>query len=197
MSVLFMTGCAGSMSWVAWRGYDDPVKSPPPGSYENIAGECFKVGTQNLNNEQRTAILEAASSVCSAIKSEEFKNRVQSLEWLASCDLKSNGKPDTLQGLEVFKIINTGIPDFSVNPKYPWMAIAQAQKSENRMAIKPPRINGWYSSNKGALINTIAHESTHLISYSFKDRGHGSDSCPDSKLVSYGIGNLIEELALK
>jgi hypothetical protein len=193
--------CLNGCAWVAWRGYDDPTKTPSPGDYKLVDGGCFSVGTQNLNNLQEQAILEASSVVCAVLKSDEFQKRVRSQNWLASCDLNVQGKPDVLSGNNVYEMIKLGIPDFSVNPQYPWMAIAQTQKSENnhtknRIAIKPSRIDAWYSlKEKGNLINTIAHESTHLISYSFRDKAHGSKKCPDSKLVSYGVGNLIEELA--
>ncbi len=199
--ILVVVICLNGCAWVAWRGYDDPVITPPPSDYKLVDGSCFSVGTQNLNNLQVQAILEASSAVCAVIKSDEFEKRVKAQTWLASCDLNAQGKPDVLSGNIVYKMMKLGIPDFSVNPKYPWMAIAQAQKSEddhtkNRIAIKPPRIDSWYSLEKnGDLINTIAHESIHLISYSFRDEGHGSKECPDSKLVSYGVGNLIEELA--
>jgi hypothetical protein len=199
--ILSTAGCSGGMSWVAWRGYDDPLKTPSPSSYKSVDGECFSIGVQNLDEKQKKAVMEAAGEVCKVIKSEEFKIRVIAQEWMASCDIVHEAKKDIIKGEEVFNIISNGIPDFSVNPQKPWMAIAQAQRSENdhtriRMAINPSRINKWYTpENKGLLVNTIAHESTHLISFSFRDRGHGTTQCPDAKLVSYGIGNLVEELA--
>jgi len=194
--LLLMNGC----SWVAWRGYEEPSKTPPPSDYVSVKGECFSVGLQNLNEHQRIAILEASAVVCEVIRSKPFEARVKSQDWLASCDLNTKGEADTFEGEKVYELLSQGIPNFSVNPKTPWMAIAQAQKSEtnhslNRVAIKPSRIESWYSSKKGDLINTIAHESTHLISYSFRDKGHGTSGCPDSSLVSYGVGDLAEELS--
>lgn len=194
-----MCGCA----WVAWVGYEDPVTQPPPGSYELVEGGCFRVGTQNLNIDQRRAILGAAGKVCQVFDSKDFQARVEGQEWIASCD-GNDGSPKIITGEEVYLLLQEEVPDFSVNPMWPWMAIAQAQKSENdhvknRIAIRPGRIDRWYSAeveDRGALINTVAHEITHLISYNFRDRGHGSKACPDDKLVSYGIGNLVEELGM-
>ena len=204
LSLLVITaGCSGTMSWVAWRGYNDPIETPPPGSYKLVEGDCFSIGVQNLNQKQEAAIMEAAGHVCRVINSEKFRSRVLSQEWMASCDLDSDGNKDIIDGKDVLNIMSSGIPNFSVNPKKPWLAIAQAQKSENnhtknRMAIKPARIEAWHSTDKkGLLVNTIAHEATHLISFSFRDRGHGTTECPDSNLVSYGIGNLVEELAMQ
>lgn len=195
-----LTGC----SWVAWRGYDDPIMTPAPGSYVKVPGGCFDIGVQNLNAKQKLAILGAAKTVCSVWMSEGFKARVMSQEWLASCDLKASDSKDFISGSEVYHLLEKQRPEvFSVNPKDPWMAIAQAQKSDtdhtrNRVAIQPSRINLWYAAegvDRGALINTLAHELTHLKSSLFRDSGHGSNDCLDVKLVSYAIGNLTEELA--
>ena len=201
--LLFVSIHISGCSWVAWRGYVDPVTTPAPGSYVKVPGGCFEIGVQNLNLEQKKAILEAAAVVCSVWKSREFQTRVTSQTWLASCDLKDNGAKDLLSGEQVFNQLQKGLPEvFSINPRNPWMAIAQAQRSDtdhtrNRVAIEPNRISAWYAAEgteSGELINTFAHEVTHLISSQFRDSGHGSDKCPDAKLVSYGIGNLTEEL---
>lgn len=102
----------------------------------------------------------------------------------------------------IYKILSSGYVDYSINPRHPWMAIAQTQKSENdhtknRIAIKPKRIKTWFSENKetrSLLINTIAHEITHTVSYKFADSGHGSEQCPNNELVSYGIGDIVAEI---
>ena len=194
-----LCGCG----WIAWVGYDDPVREPPPGSYMLVDGECFSVGTQNLEEDQRQAVLGAAGRVCEVFKSRELQARVEAQEWIVSCD-GSNGSPRTMPGTEVYSLLRQQIPDFSIHSRRPWMAIAQAQKSvhdhtRNRIAIRPERIQSWYSDSsdeRGALINTIAHEITHLISFEFRDKGHGTARCPDNRLVSYGVGNLVQELAL-
>lgn len=196
---LLMT-CSGC-SWIAWVGYDDPVRQPPPGSYEPVAGGCFSVGTQNLNNEQRRAVMGAASAVCAVFESEAFEERVAAQSWLANCD-GDGGSPEVMSGDAVYAVLSERVPDFSVHPRKPWRAIAQAQKSEtdhrkNRVAIRPSRISAWHAGTaegRGRLINTTAHEITHLLSYAFRDEGHGSEACPDARLVSYGIGDLVEDL---
>lgn len=198
MIFLINSGCYS----IAWIGYDTPVTQPPPGSYELVEGDCFSVGTQNLDEGQREAVMEAASEVCRIFSSIEFEQRVKSQAWLANCD-GDNGSPETVSGEDVYALLQEQVPDYSVNPRKPWMAIAQAQKSvtnhaKNRIAIAPSRISAWHSGDIGAqgnLINTMAHEITHLISFQFRDRGHGSPACNRSQLVSYEIGNLVEELA--
>lgn len=187
---------------IAWIGYDKPNKI----DYVTIENVPIKVGIQNLKKkDQEKAIREATSAVFSIFKSEEFRKRVESQEWLISCKIKSDGSKDILEGEKVYTILMSGFVDFSVNPKHPWRAIAQTQKhltnhAKNRIAIKPKRINAWNSDNKerkSDLVNTVAHEITHSTSFDFSDRGHGTIECPDAKLVSYGIGNLVQELWLE
>jgi hypothetical protein len=192
---------SGCMS-IAWIGFKKPVESDFVSLNSNDS--CMKIGKQNLNNRQEKAVLEAATDVCNIFHSDEFRKRVIAQTWLASCD-EENGKPDEISGEEVYKMLMKKISNYSVHPRKPWLAIAQTQRNEidfvyNRVAIKPKRIEAWYSqvdTIKSELVNTIAHETTHIISFDFADRGHGSEKCPDSRLVSYGIGNLVEELWLK
>lgn len=192
---------SGCMS-IAWIGFKKPVESDFVGLNSN--DNCMKIGKQNLNDRQMKAVLESATDVCNIFHSDEFRKRVIAQTWLASCDEK-NGKPDEVSGEEVYETLIKKISNYSVHPRKPWRAIAQTQRNEiefvyNRVAIKPKRIEAWYSqvdTIKSELVNTIAHESTHIISFDFADRGHGSGKCPNSRLVSYGIGDLVEELWLK
>lgn len=189
---MILSGC---LSW-AWRGY----KKPGPGDFESVSplSNCMKIGTQNLNEKRKKAIKEATADVCKILASDEFKQRVLAQQWLVSCDL-INGQPDVMTGQQVFDLINKKIPDYSVHPRHPWNAIAQTDPAKARVAIKPARIRNWNATDKkerANLINTIAHETMHILSGSFRDGGHGTTECPDARLVSYGIGNLVEELWL-
>lgn len=191
---------SGCMS-IAWIGF----KKPSEGDYVqvNSNSDCMRIAMQNLNDRQKLAITEASKDVCDIFSSDEFRDRVKSQNWLASCD-EINGKPDEVSGEVVYNSIMKKINNYSIHPRKPWLAIAQTQRSEsdlayNRVAIKPKRIEAWYSSVdtvKSELVNTIAHETMHIISFDYADRGHGSDKCPDNRLVSYGIGDLVEELWL-
>ena len=91
-------------------------------------------------------------------------------------------------------LISVGI---SGNPSYCFVGKIDIGYTKNRVAIKPKRIMAWYSDDlktKSLLINTIAHEITHTVSYTFSDSGHGTKECPDEELVSYGIGNLVAKM---
>jgi len=188
---------------IAWIGYKKPTQLDlkPVNSNEH----CMEIGVQSLNSRQAKAIQEAANDVCNIFFSPEFKQEVISHDWLASCALSAGGKEDLMSGTNVYNLLMQKIPDYSVNARKPWLAIAQTQKNEvnfvyNRVAVKPSRIEAWYSAIdtiKSELINTIAHETTHIISYSFLDAGHGTDKCPNARLVSYGIGNLVEKIWLE
>ena len=191
---LTLSGCMS----IAWIGYNKPVES----DFVNLnANEnCMKIGTQSLNDRQRKAILEASADVCKIFYSEEFKQKVISRTWLASCSLV-NGKADEMSGEDVYKLLMQKIPKYSINAHKPYLAIAQTQRNEsdfvyNRVAIMPSRIEAWYADEllvKSELVNTIAHETMHVISEKFLDAGHGGD-CPNNKLVSYGVGNIVEIL---
>jgi hypothetical protein len=187
---------------LAWRGYEKPKDTDY--SSLGVNDHCMQIGVQNLNDEQKKAVLEAATEVCKILSSAEFRDSVLARNWLLSCDLLSGG-PDEMTGWEVYNVLNTPVRDYSINPRKPWRAIAQTQRNENdlaynRVAISPAQIKKWSSTDqkiRGDLVNTIAHETMHIISYSFRDKGHGSADCPNERLVSYGIGNLVEKLWLK
>lgn len=185
---------------IAWKGYKNPIESDF--ITVNTNESCMKIGKQNLNKRQTKAIIEAASDVCNIFHSKEFKQTITSQNWLASCELL-NGHPDEMSGEHVYKLLIQNIQKYSINPHRPWRAIAQTQRDEtnfvyNRVAIKPIRIEAWYStvdSVKSELVNTIAHETTHIISEKFLDAGHGNN-CPNERLVSYSIGNIVEKIWL-
>lgn len=196
LSVILST-LNGCMS-IAWIGYDKPTDS----DYKKIDSVPIRVGIQNLKKgNQEIAITEATKETFKILQSDEFRERVEKREWLISCKI-IDGKKDILDGKKVYNILSKGYVDYSINPRHPWRAIAQTQKSENdhtknRIAIKPKRIKTWYSEDieiRSLLINTIAHEITHTVSYRFADSGHGSEECPDEDLVSYGVGNMVAEI---
>jgi hypothetical protein len=186
------------MMWYAWVGYD----APGQGDFQQAGNtpNCMSIGVQNLTNERDSvAVLRAAGEACGIIASPEFASAVRARTWLASCKTPG-GMPDQMSGEEVYRQISSKLPSFSVHPRKPWGAIAQAHKDPNgdpaqsRVAINPKQIRTWYSDEPWEIVNTIAHETTHIISYDFQDGGHGTNACPDSALVSYGVGNLVERL---
>ena len=186
---LFLNSCMS----IAWIGYE----APEPSDYRTLGSAPVKLGMQNLTNEDyNKAVSEAFIETFIIFDDPKFQQQVESKDWLISCK-RVNDQPDILDGKKVYTTLKNGFIDFSIHPRRPWNAIAQAHKSKQRVAIKPKRIKTWFSNDiktKALLINTIAHEITHLVSYDFSDRGHGTPLCPDDELVSYGIGNLVAQL---
>ena len=86
---------------IAWIGYDKPEE----GDYESLDSVPIKIGMQNLKKEnQKQAIQEATKEVFSILMSNEFRNAVESKEWLISCKIE-NGEKDILDGKSVFQIL--------------------------------------------------------------------------------------------
>ena len=195
VAYIMLSGCLN----MAWVGYKKPLST----DFVNVG--CMEIGKQNLNTEQWKAIKEASSDVCLIFSDPEFKQWLTSKNWLASCN-KIYGKPDTISGLRVYDLLTKKTLKYSIHPHKPWNAEGQAETNEsninlNRIAIIPSQIEDWLSSVdtiRSRLINTIAHESVHILSDDFLDYDlHGSSVCPDSLLLSYAIGNMTEKIWLK
>lgn len=93
----------------------------------------------------------------------------------------------------------TRIPGHWIVAGKPWLAEAATNPATRRIKIRNRRFDQWQAGgvNRSAMINTLAHEWTHLIVDEqgqglIQDAGHGSRACPDSDLASYQIGNLTE-----
>lgn len=187
-----------SCMWVAWMGYEPPTEH----DFHQVEAtpDCMAIGVQNLKDtRQREAVLNAVGEVCRIFSSDDFAREVRSKSWLASCE-RPNGNADEISGEEVYRRLSGELPDYSVHPHDPWDAIAQADPQDdrmyNRVAIRPSQIREWYERSvdrRGDLVNTIAHETTHIVSTDFQDEGHARD-CDADRLVSYGIGKLTEDL---
>lgn len=66
---------------------------------------------------------------------------------------------------------------------------ATACPDEQTVSISPARVAEWHHGRSGLLINTIAHELTHMDrSYVDKDREY----CHEATLVSYRVGDLAQ-----
>lgn len=186
------SGCA----WVAWIGYNPRVQYTSASS-----AECMVLGVQNLDSLQTRTVLTAAEDVCRIMRSMAFKTEVGAKMWIARCE-DENEQQDTLPGSEVLEILESaGVPRFSVHDRHPWNATGQAdphpdQPELNRIAIKPKYIRDGLNPDveKAAPIrNTLAHEFMHIVSTRFQDEGWG-ETCQPDRLVSYGIGDLVERI---
>ena len=143
----------------------------------------------NLAERERKNFKAAASKVETVMASEEFRDDISKLTLLSGC------QGPEVSGDEILNALNQKTNRISVLARSSWLANATADPVNNRVTLGPRRLNGW-KDNPGAIVNTIAHEITHYVRTSsgviFTDGGHGTNLCPDHRLVSYRIGCLAE-----
>ena len=189
IGVLFLQGCGGTL-WVAWVGYE----SPRSDSFATIPGCDFEIGVQNLTPPELGIVKEAASKICNTMESRAFLNQVAQNDWIASCGSKRSGENKMMAGAKVAELIEQPLDKFSVYINKPASATGQAHPAKQRIAIAPSRIASWLNGDQKPFYTTMSHEMLHLISTDFKDRGHGTEKCPDSQLVSYGVSVIVAEM---
>lgn len=185
-AILLLGGCT-------WWGFE------PASTYQatQVQG-CPGIGTQNLNDTDRPIIIEAAAVACRTIRSAEFERHLKGLQLREACDSDVR-----IAGVDALDVVRTDLPDHSIIARKPWLAEALTDPQSRRIAIRKKRFEAWKrgGAGRGALVNTLVHEWTHLIlddggSVRFRDRGHTGESpgCPQTELVSYRLGNLAEEI---
>ena len=101
-----------------------------------------------------------------------------------------------MSGDQLNEILEAFPEKLSIYFSKPFRATGQSQKQKSRIAIHKNRIKKWNSGDKEPLINTFAHEVTHLVSSRFSDDGWNTTDCTKSELVSYGVGQLVADIAL-
>lgn len=189
-------GYPGPLLWHKFAPHDPAAEvavSPDP--------RCPKVGPQNLRDDEKAILLGAMAEVCAITLSEEFEREVRARTWLATC---LGPKGETISGDEVYRLF-MGARPFSVRFRKPMNAEATTQIANERMAIRRMRLKAWRAggASRGDLINTLAHEMTHMVPgesrerFRFQDDDHREKKRPALELVSYGIGDLVERLWLK
>jgi len=178
-------------------------KKPIASDFEPI--KCMQIGRQNLSSRQWQAIKEAASDVCDIFADSEFKEQISPKTWLASCE-KKRGKRDIISGKEIYALLTAKPQRFSVYAHKLHDAEGETDNDEdnpdnNIITIDPSLIEDWYSADdtvKSKLINVIAHEYVHLLSDRFLDYDNKiPKGCNNDILISYGTGDLAEEIRLK
>lgn len=203
---------AGVWPFGVWSGF----RKPEPTDYQRAetSAPCPAVGLQNLTPERRAMFLAALADVCEILADPEFSRRVQNEpEWLADC--LSNGMPGRgASGAEVVQALTPPRYGFSVVAGKPWGADAVTNLYHQGIAIRKQRFDAWASgvpARQAAMINTLAHEMTHLVPESpgsmrslFKDEDHVASNaeadrhkCLNSKLVSYDVGRIVAEIWLE
>lgn len=176
-----------SLKWMTWIGFKEPTAD----SWHQIS-DCYRIGLQNSSGDQEEIeiLITAAQLVCATMKTEAFKQEIRLVQWRTAC-----GKNKEITRDLLIERLATKVSDFSIYIKKPRGATGQAWKAKNRIAIAPIKIRKWKAGLRKPLLNTLSHEITHLISSDFKDKGHKKTACKTPKLVSYGIGKIVSEMA--
>jgi len=189
---LFLQGCFSTL-WVAWIGY----KHPTPDSFISVDGCGFKIGVQNLDPFHELQIVkESAKKICETLSDKGFEEMIKNKEWIASCGRGGQSTNNLISGAELIELLQQPINNFSIYINRPSFATAQADPINNRIAITPNRVSSWQAGNKAPFYTSMSHEMLHLISVQFKDRGHHPQRCPQSKLVSYRVSEIISEMII-
>ena len=188
----FITGCG------SWGGY-----KPPTADSESFKAGKITIKTQNFNSESEldtkrlNAINDAAVEVSRIFSGDEFKEHIESIDLIASCD---NGKKK-VTGSEVLTDFQNLDVSVSVFANKPWLAEGLTDPVNSRIAINPKRIDAFYQEGgdifqASLLIETLAHELAHMVPETegetfpkYRDRGHGKE-CSQNELVSYVTGKL-------
>ena len=196
-----LSGCLG---W-AWIGYDDNFVGAAPNS---TAGGCpAQIGVQNLNPDQKAAILDAVGTVCDIFADEDFAKTILAKDdWIASCTINENGQKDAIAAADVLRIVRLPKDDVSFQDRRPLNAVAQIDPANSRIAIPKKWYSNWQNGtreDRSKVIETIAHELTHFArengQQNFRFQDGGWKRCDPNKetLASYVIGKMARDFWLE
>lgn len=177
------TGCS-------WIGY---VK-PNEGDFTPVG--AYSIGIQNFDaaddrdSKRLAAVKRAIADVREVFQTADFENILHGQTLRTSCN---DGYTVTWE--EVVKDLRSLELKVSIYPKKPVCATGLTDTANNRIAIAPSRIDLHEKDeiiDASLLIETIAHEFTHMVKASNKgkylDRGVGKNKCSFDNLVSYRVG---------
>lgn len=184
----------------SWKGY----KLPSDTDYERVGDtdDAYFIGFQNFDNSIKKdkvrvdSVKQAILDVKNIFHDDSFKSIFLNKSWVASCDGNSL---ERVSGNEVITDLLSLNIKISFFPKKPFLAIGLTDTINNRIAVDPYRIDKHNEEeiiDASLLIETIAHEFTHMIiengNVKYRDRGHGKNGCLQNKLVSYRVGKAVQ-----
>lgn len=196
--LLWSTVLSDTVRWGFWHGFERTVEPQPV----MLAGaSCATIGVQNLSKAERVAVLGGAEDVCAIFRSAAFAADLHGKSLLASCETDHSGE-DAMPGDSVVALLRGNQPTFSVIIRKPFRAVGLTSRSPRdstltRVALSPAfyRRAGDPDRNRSDdFRGNLAHEWTHAASDRIMDGGHGKAQCPDTRLVSYVVGNLVARL---
>lgn len=197
VALMLLSGC-GSLSDGVDYSDDRTVALAPPDFHTT---PCSTVELVNFPAAEAGAAKAALDAACVVRRSPAFISGVAARDWVPGCSLIPFVRRRPVSGASVRDAMADAGARFQLVYEDPG-AVASTSVSAQRMRVRPERFQGWLSGDRdrrAALVNTLTHETTHLIptpgttdAFRYTDRGHGSPWCPDSDLVSYGLGALAE-----
>ncbi len=195
-TTLLLGGCVGLSNEVKIQPSSDLQKN----QVGQFPGPIYY--TKALKESDRIVLEKAYDGMMKVINNTKFQSRLNSKTWRAGCF--SNIR---VSGNTIISDLKKNTVSVALKKKYSRNANATTNIIKRTMKIDPNRFDNWYVSHqkKAAMINTLIHETTHLVPYDketpsgkswyykYYDEGHNSRGCDDSDLVSYVVGKFAEE----
>lgn len=167
---------------------------------------CPAMQLEGLSAVQQATILSARSDVCAILASPQFEADLstQQLEW--ACPGFFFAARKRIEPADVLHALRNEVPEFAValGSFRNGNVTAETSISARRIRISEhwlDRASVDGSKERGDLVNTLAHEMTHLIpapgdanGFRFADRGQSMPWCKRTRLVSYSVGDTAERL---
>jgi len=195
-AALMLLSACGSLSDGVDYSDDRTAALIPP---EIHVTPCSTVELVNFPAAEAGAAKAALDAACVVRRSPAFLTGVTARDWVPGCSLIPFVRHRAVTGASVRDAMADAGARFQLIYEDPG-AVASTSVSAQSMRVRPERFQGWLTGDRdrrAALVNTLTHETTHLISepgrprvFRYTDRGQGSWWCPDRDLVSYGLGAL-------
>ncbi|HEU4536953.1 MAG TPA: hypothetical protein VFS00_22680 [Polyangiaceae bacterium] len=173
-------------------------------------GGAFEVRLGQTGAADRRRLREALGELRSIFDDPAFRRRVRQARWLEAVDgeLLEDGESVTAQILEG----EAPAFDVLVNPQGAgqWLGVdtktVATAEACSHISVRPERVARWDGPARGLLVNTLAHEVTHLFAEGgcpsgeaaagdaavprYRDEGYGE--CTRLFLVSYKMGDMAQ-----
>ena len=199
MRPLSDAGLAGSRTGRVYR-VAAPVRGGAPGG-------AFRVRLDQPGPEDRRRLREALGAVRKIFDDAEFRHQVRQARWLETADGDLLESGDTI----VEHLLEGPAPTFHVlvNPQNvgQWFGLASKTVATadvcSHISLRPDRVAQWDGGQPGLLVNTLAHEVSHLYAKGGCDGGafetsvsryrdDGYSDCTRLFLVSYKLGDMAQ-----
>lgn len=167
---------------------------------------CPVMTTVGLSAAQEATARAALAQVCAIMASDAFARQIAGREWSPACPGFFLRKQPRTPAADVLHALTTETPAFTLqigtfrNGK----VTAVTRAGDRSITIIASRLNNAATANgaaRAALVNTLGHEMTHLIpdpatptASRFRDRGQSMPWCKGALLISYGVGDIYEQL---